>query len=271
MRWQKYIWPIGIWIIILNASNPLRLTAGPELNWTVGEELVYSVKWSFISLGKLKLQVLSADSLDGRKVYHCRIRIDSNPSVPFVNIHDMYDSFIDAQDFYSHIFLSYEQKDDHVIYTRYDFNYNSQTVRMRMEKRTGENSETLLDSTAVLHQKVQDSLSLLYFARAMAKNQKNSDITVFAFNRVDTTRINFTGRKEKVEIHDSDMSGYFLDGRLKFVGIAGVKEDFKGWFSRDAQSVPLKAYMKAFVGSVRLEIEDWQKWDGDGLQKKEDR
>jgi len=59
--------------------------------------------------------------------------------------------------------------------------------------------------------------------------------------------------------------GYYLDGRLRFVGIAGIKEDFKGWFSTDGQKVPLKAYMKAFIGSVKIELEDWKNWNGDRI------
>ena len=82
----------------------------PIFKWQVGEQLIYSVKWSFFTLGKLKLTVLKSDTLAGRKVYHCRINIDSNPSLPFVNIHDIYDSFMDAEDFSSNIFLSYEHE-----------------------------------------------------------------------------------------------------------------------------------------------------------------
>ena len=61
------------------------------------------------------------------------------------------------------------------------------------------------------------------------------------------------------------VDGYYVDGKMKFVGIAGVKEDFKGWFSQDGQSVPLHAKMKAFVGSVRLNLEWWKNWSGDDI------
>ena len=50
--------------------------------------------------------------------------------------------------------------------------------------------------------------------------------------------------------------------RLKFVGIAGVKDEFKGWFSPDRQSVPVIAKMKAFIGSVGIELIRWKNWEG---------
>ncbi len=235
----------------------------PALKWQIGEELVYSVKWSFVTLGQLKLQVLSSDSVDKNKVYHCRIYIDSNPSIPFVDIHDIYDSYIDADEIYSHIFISYEQKDDYLLYTKYDFNYHRKQVAIFIERRTDHTNETLLDSVVTIPGKVQDSLSLLFFARAMVKNWVSLEIPVFAYNQLDTTQINFTGNKVNYESNDQELKGFFLDGRLKFVGIAGVKEDFKGWFSLDNQKVPIKAYMKAFVGSVKLELDEWKHWNGE--------
>jgi len=107
--------------------------AAVDFEWIVGEELTYSVKWSFLRLGTLRLQVLEQDTMENQEVYHCRIYIDSNPSLPFVSIHDVYESYIDADSFYSHLFESYENKKEHVIYTRYDFDYDRMQVHIRVE------------------------------------------------------------------------------------------------------------------------------------------
>jgi hypothetical protein len=237
----------------------------PVYKWQVGEELSYTVRWSFLHLGRLVLQVLNADTLSGRPVYHCRIHIDSNPSLPFINLHDIYDSFIDSAGFYSHIFISYEGKGDHLIYTRYDFDYEKNSVHMQIENRKGNHSIVELDSTGAIHKKVQDSLSLLYFARAMAHNKAKLTVPVFAYNKLDSTHINFRDKLSKIKTNDHKIKTLFLDGRLKFVGIAGVKQDFKGWFSTDEQAVPLKANMKAFVGNVTLELDEWKYWGGDSV------
>lgn len=259
-----------ILILNLTSQSPADENVEPEIQWQVGEELVYSVKWSFVHLGTLRLQVLNSDSIHGRPVYHCRIYIDSNPSLPFVNIHDIYDSFIDAEGVYSHIFLSYEKKKDHVLYTRYDFDYPNHRIHIRIEKQRGIDSEVVLDSTAYIPDKVLDSLSMLFFARAMVKNQADLDVSVFAYNNFEKTRINFTGEERSLKIHDIRTKSYYLDGRLKFIGIAGVKEDFKGWFSPDGQSVPLKAKMKAFIGSVTIELKEWSDWAGETILFRKD-
>ncbi|GAB4363948.1 MAG: hypothetical protein Kow0042_02180 [Calditrichia bacterium] len=254
-------------LFIISLLSPLKnpAFAGADFVFQEGEELFYSVKWSFIHLGTLRLQILKADSVNNRKVYHCRIYIDSNPSLPFVNIHDVYDSFIDAENIYSHVFLSYEKKSDHILYTRYDFDYERNEVHIRIEEQRGTNSVVVLDSVASITDKVQDSLSLLFFARAMVKNRIDTTVRVFAFNKFESTLINFTGERKKIKLNSFAIDSYYLDGRLKFVGIAGVKEDFKGWFSPDRQSVPLKANMKAFVGSVKIELEEWKNWEWDSI------
>lgn len=262
---KKIIIALALVFNLLNHSLLADTAPSPIFKWQVGEDLIYSVKWSFVYLGSLHLQVLGTDTVNGRQVYHCRIYIDSNPSLPFVNIHDMYDSYIDAEGFYSHIFISYEKKSDHVLYTRYDFNYENYRVKIRIEKHRDQEVEIVLDSTAVIPRKVQDSLSLLFFARAMVKTSVKIDVPVFAFNKLEITRINFTGKRKKIKANDHKIEGYYLDGKLKFVGIAGIKEGFKGWFSLDKQSVPLKAYMKAFIGNVRIELDQWEKWEGDTI------
>jgi len=252
-------------LLLLSNRSQAETSVKPDFQWQVGEELVYSVKWAFVGLGSLRLQVLGSDTIHGRLVYHCRIYIDSNPSLPFVNIHDVYDSFIDAEGIYSHIFLSYEKKKDHILYTRYDFDYENHRIHIRIEKQRHEDGEVLLDSTAYIPDKVLDSLSMLFFARAMVKNRANLDVSVFAYNSFEKTRINFTGEERWLKIRNTRAKSYYLDGRLKFIGIAGVKEDFKGWFSPDGQSVPLKAKMKAFVGSVTIELKKWSNWAGETI------
>lgn len=231
-----------------------------DFKWQVGEELTYKVKYLFLTLGSLRFQILEKVEIDGRPAYHCRLYIDSNPQLPFVSIHDIYESYID-EEVYSHQFYSYERKSDHTVYTAYQMDYEKNRVHIIIEKWSETDTTRLLDSTAVIPEKVQDSLSLLFFARASVKHAAQMDVPVFAFNEFKYAFINFTGEKRK----KNGIEGYYLDGRLKFVGIAGIKEDFKGWFSVDPQSVPLFANMKAFIGSVGIDLKGWKNWEAPPL------
>jgi hypothetical protein len=257
---------IRIVLILLIIQTPFSLVSAqrsePNLKLKVGEQLIYKVKYTFLSLGSLKFEILERDTINGHPVYHCILYIDSNPSLPFVKIHDIYESYID-EDIFSRRFKAWERESGYTLFTQYDMDYEKNEVHIVEKKVTETDTTMVLDSIAVLDtpRKVQDGLSILFFARAMAKEDRPMSAPVFAYNELKYTFINFTGKREKVEIDDEKYKAYYLDGYLKFVGIAGVKEGFKGWFSPDAQSVPLKAHMEAFIGHVTLQLDSHKNWE----------
>lgn len=274
MRQQRYGKQIFallmVWVFLALVSTGLAArdatfpkTPATKFKWQVGEELFYKVKYSFLTVGTLRFQILKRDTLHGRPVYLCRMHIKSS-GIPFINFDDIYESYID-ENVYSHQLQSWEQQSDHILYTRYDMNYRDGKIYMFMEKRFETDTVTVLDSTVALTEPVQDGLSLLFYARANVEKKQGEDVTVFSFNEYRQTFINFTGKLEEVKSRGKDVMGYYLDGKMKFVGIAGLKEDFKGWFSPEAQHVPLHAKMKVIVGSVRLNLEEWKNWPGDSI------
>ncbi len=260
---MKYIFIIFfllVWSGMIFASDQ---KPDPYLNWVVGEELIYKVKWSFIKLGELKLQVLARDTLRNNEVYHCRIFVDSSPGLPFITIHDFFESWVDADSFYSHHFESTEQKGEDTLYTEYNFSYDRNEVGIRMIRHKPEETVVQADCTVTIPEKVFDSLSMLYYARAMSRNTYQQNLPVFVYNEFKYMKINFTGKLNEKDILDENIFSFYVNGRLKFVGMAGVKDEFEGWFSPETQGVPLVAAMKAFIGSVKIYLMDWKKWEED--------
>ena len=250
-------------VLFITISSVAKEPPQSDFKWQVGEELFYKVRYAFFTVGTLHFEVLKKDTLRGRNVYHCRMLMKSNTAVPFVpNIEDTYESLID-EEFYSHIFWSFEKQKDHWLVTRYDMDYEREQIHILMEKQFPADTVVVKDSTVAVTQKVQDGLSLLFYARANAKKKAQENVPVFTFFEHRDTFINFSGELDEVKARGKDVDGFYLDGKMKFVGIAGVKDDFKGWFSQDEQSVPLHAKMKAIVGSVRLNLEWWKNWSGD--------
>jgi len=253
-----WIWLIGI--LFFQSLYPQPASLEPVFKWQIGEDLTYRVNWSFFRLGTLRIQVLEKRLHRGEPVYRCRLFIDSNPALPFVNIHDIYESFI-GEDMFSRAFYAWEKKSGYVIYTEYQMDYQNNLLHIIIEKHTPQDTTRLLDSLATLDRKILDGLSILFYARAMAKHKAEIYVPVIAYNKISDAYLNIRGEKRRVKTRGEKVEGYYLDGRLKFVGIAGIKEGFRGWFSPDEQSVPIKAYMKAFIGSVRIELEEWDQWN----------
>lgn len=244
----------------LNAS-PLKLQ--------VGEYQKYDVRYFHIYLGSLRFQVEEKMKMHNRTVYKCKFTIDSNPSLPFVNIHDVYYTFLDSATMASHKFLAYEHKGNDTIFTQYEFDYAKRIIDVFISRWTPEGRHVELDSVFTIPDTLSgvfDSVSLLYFARYASDRKSSKDVTVFAYNEFSSTRIEFTGDTRKFKHNELKYNkGYYLYGKMKFVGIAGIKDDFKGWFSIDAQRIPLKAYMKAFIGKVSIQLDEWRLWNGEHI------
>ncbi len=259
MKRYNYLITIFVLIASLKSTSLAGDNISPKFNWQIGEELTYRVKWLVLNVGTLKFQILGKDSLNGHPVYHCRFYLDSNPSLPFVDIHEVYDSFID-EDNYSQAFRILVKKSDCDYIVNHNIDYNTKKVKILVSKCTPTDTSVVMDSTLTISGKIQDGVSILYFSRARAAQQKSVELSVLSFKEVKPARISFSGKTHRIGLHDKQLPAYYLDGSLKFMGIGGIKEGFKGWFSTDAQRVPLKAKMKAFLGSVKIELVSWKNW-----------
>jgi hypothetical protein len=79
--------------------------------------------------------------------------------------------------------------------------------------------------------------------------------------QVVNTYIDFIGERSSVEI---DAVEYPVDvlrfeGTAQFTGIFGLTGDFEGWFSNDDARVPILAKMKVILGSVTIELMQWER------------
>ena len=230
------------------------------VRWSVGEELVYKVKWSFLRLGTIRAQISDTVSIDGQRAYHIRLFVDSNPTLFFVSHHAVYETFFD--DTLKVFLFRCDEKIEGVTYhTTYRIDHANSRVHIDM---TDEKDPTnqIIDTTS-FHGKLHDGTSLLYYARAHVHNTKMDTLRYMDDGKVELAIIDFQGPKGSVKIGslEAPVPAYYLEGHVMGGGIAGLKGDFKGWFARDGQRPPLKAKMKVFVGSVTLELESWKRWE----------
>lgn len=250
----------GRWLLIVLLSGlPMFAESKAGFRWTVGEECQYQVRYAFLKIANLNLAVVKKDTLRGHPVYQVEMSLKSTRRLPFVKIDNRFVSYVD-QDLYTHAFLAWEKSGDETLYTRYDFDYDCRQLLIHTERHTANDTIVTLDSVATLTEKMQDGLSILFYARAFANRDSANTLPVFAYNDRKETRIDFSGVTESLKTRDGRMPSHLLSGCMSFVGVGGLREDFQGWFSTDAQRVLLEARLKAVVGSVRLKLESWRNW-----------
>ena len=234
-----------------------------------GEYLQYRVGYLFLRVGTLKIYNEGKMEKYGHYGNYVRTFVDSNPKIFFITIHDVYETIMndDSEPIY---FLAHEDKGDYILKTIYDFDYDARNIHVLESKiyKKGFKEVQTADSLTAMENVYRDAISLLFFARTFCSEKKeNQTIYTIAMARKEKCAFKVSGLRKEIEVKDIDFDTYYLDGNIKFIGIAGLKDGFKGWFSNDGRRVPLKAHMKAIFGSVKIELEKFARWDSPVAEK----
>ena len=222
----------------------------------VGEDFTYVVRYAFLNLGEVRIQIIGEEFVNGKRLLNTAAYIDSYDGLPFVKLHQIYKSTID-QTFFPVKFLGL-MLDEDTTYTEYIF-YDDKRTSI---KKGNYNTEKLwLDSTATLTERHQDGLSILFYARINFGEEKSEAVPCFVNEKEEITNINFYTDEEPVNIDsvDYEIACRKLEGETNFVSVYGLTGEFEGWFSSDNSSVPIVATMNVLIGSITLELIDWNK------------
>ena len=228
-----------------------------EHRFSVGEEFTYLVKYAFLSLGEIDTKIYAKEVIDGKTIYKSIVKINSYDGLPFVNIHQDYESWFDST-LYPVYFqaLLYNEKDTN--YVKYYFKEDN---KVHVLKGKLGKIKPYRDSIITLHKKYVDGLSLLYFARYYFNKQQTINVPCYVNEDTTSTIINYSMDMEDVNIDavDYDIDCTMLDGRTNFTGIFGLTGDFEGWFSNDIYRIPIKASLQVLIGNVKVELMRWRK------------
>ncbi len=220
----------------------------------VGEDLTYLVKYAFFNLGEVRFKVLEKTKINNKPVYKTIAYIDSYPDLPFVSLHQIYESYIDST-FFPLKFFARIFRDD-TVFVEYNFTEDS---KVEMKKGKYGSSKLLIDSTANINHQLQDGLSILFFARMNFGEQRTDSVRCFVNEEEEITILNFYNESEPISIDavEDEIDCVRLAGKTDFVSVYGLTGDFEGWFSNDSFSVPIRATLNVIIGSVNLELFKW--------------
>ena len=220
----------------------------------VGEDLTYVVKYAFFNLGEVRFNVVEKTHIGNTPVYKTIAYIDSYPDLPFVSLHQVYESYIDSSLFPLKFFAMIFNDDS--VFVEYNFIGKS---KIEMQKGKIDKSRLWLDSTANVDTRMQDGLSILYFARMNFGQDQELSVPCFVNEKQESALLNFHNQSEPINIDavEYQIDCLYLDGYTDFVSVYGLTGNFEGWFSNDEFSVPIKAKMNVIIGSINLELIKW--------------
>ncbi|MCX7984748.1 MAG: DUF3108 domain-containing protein [Bacteroidetes bacterium] len=228
----------------------------------VGEELEYSVHYSFFNIGTIRLKILSRNVSNGKVTYNAIAYMDSNPALSWlVELHARFYSTFD-KDIFSYEWIGEDSTSRTVNYQLLRFNYDSMKLYFERGKKRKTQYHAYERDTVRILSKCQDGLSLFYYARGYLHQKADVTIPTCITAEERKTIIHFLNEREKVKI---DSVQYPIDckhfiGVADFTGIFGLTGEFEGWFSNDDAAVPITARLKVLLGSIRVELRRWNRF-----------
>jgi len=224
-----------------------------------GEELTYEVSFMGVKLGSIKMVTEGYETFEGQKVIKAKSFINSYKGIPFVDLQVVFQSWMSPSIKYSYQFASNTKDGDSWKYEQILFDHKQNQIEIKEYK----DKELINGNKIYTTKKWNDGLSLFYLARALLNIKKNVIIPTLMDKDTVKTSINFSGKKEDVNI---DAVSYpvrtvYFKGNANWTGVYGMTGEFEGWFSDDLAKVPIKAKLKVYVGSVDIELKHWKRKD----------
>lgn len=246
---------VAFWLISCFFIVSISINAQGSKMIYPGEELLYEVSFLGIKLGTIRVVTENDGVLNNQPIYKAKAFIDSYEGIPFVDLHAVFNSWFDPSITYSHKFNASMKEKDYWLFDQTLYEYDKQQIVIEKFKK----NEKYFSRKIKTKKKWNDGLSIFFLAREFTKSGKNIKIPTVMDKDTVYTYINFHGRRENVEVKSI---GYpvrtvTFNGKAEWTGIYGLTGYFEGWFSDDDASVPIKAKMNVYVGSINIELIKW--------------
>ena len=228
-----------------------------------GEDLFYNVRYGFIDLGSIRMKTKKVFE-NGNSFYKTQAYIDSY-DFPFVDIHVFYENYYDENGIpIKFISIENTSEENNFLHTIYDFDYNEKKIFIKNGFGTKNKMTKITYFTSIiLDTEYQNSLSIFFYARMNNHFNTNKNVPTFHANEKTSTKINYTNKIEKIKTDFADfpVETKYLNGTMSFIGVFGLTGFFEGWFSNDADAVPILAKMKVLIGNIIIELKNWKRND----------
>jgi tetratricopeptide (TPR) repeat protein len=231
-------------------------TNDAPLQLHVGERLDYEVSWGFFDLGTLVVNVKDTLTYRGRKCFHVDYIVDTAPNLPFFDLHHVYEAYIDSKTMLS--LRSFANKGDDKGINRYAHDTDYQARRLRNFQI--HHSGRLVYEESWLPRIAVDPMSLLFYARKLARYKREGNVATIIDGRYKYADIKPMPKPETIDVLEAEYEATLVDAFAHFKGIAGMSGDVYGWFiDANDTAVPAIGKLEIFLGNVTLELVKWRK------------
>jgi len=217
----------------------------------VGEQLTYKLAYGFINAGTATLEVKKASKkIQGREILHI---VGTGKSISafdwFFKVRDSYETYIDEEGIFPWLFVRRISEGGYDKAQDYKFFQNKGKVK-------NEDHEVY----DVPHG-IQDMLSSFYYARTIDfSNAKKGDIFTFQSfvdEEIYPITIKYAGDKT-IKIDQGKFECMVFHPVVQEGRIFKDDDDLTVYITKDENKIPILAKAKVLVGSIRMELTDYE-------------
>ena len=234
------------------------------------EELTYTVYFGFIKLGEVSFKLKNTFNEDKHKYYSANAVMKSYEGIPFLGVYYIFESLMRYEK-NSVIAIEFNSTDfkesgagKEKVNTQYLFEYDSNHIHVNKYSDLRKNDVINYPDTIEKGRYYQDGLSIFYNARLNSLQKgagSNRIIDVYINEKKSVAKYSFDFNRTSMnsDIADYDIAVFKLAGVADFVGVLGLTGEFDALISDDDARIPLKAKFKISIGSVVLELTNYNR------------
>jgi hypothetical protein len=254
---------IMLWWTMTQIAASVAVAQDPRLVSILqdGEELRYKVRWSIFRLGTLTIRTEAVDTADSAPLYRVSMLVESNPSIPFVDLTEFNACLVDNRQVMSRKFVANwrDGKKRILIESAYD----PTTRTMAYSEQDGQTGRVLKRAEQTDVDPYVHGPSLFVFTRWISDRNGEFVVPTLSNGEIAATRLRFDGYQEMVSVDGigGPVQSRRYEGKAEWNGgtSAGLGGAFTGWVTTDEAAVVVKAEMKVLLGSITIELEQWHR------------
>jgi hypothetical protein len=218
--------------------------------WKPGEKLEYRVHYGIVNAGKIEMQIDDQKTeVQGRKAYHINANGRTSSGFDWMfKVRDNYQTYIDSQ---SIIPLKFTK-------TQLEGGYKDKDLAFFMHQ---QQKVVAHKGTAVIPENVQDIISAIYYARTI--DVKNAyvgqvfPIQIYLDGEIFSLGIKYLG-KEKIKTDLGTINALKIHPQVVSSRVFKDENALLLWVSDDENKVPLKVKADLLIGSLKVDITNYQ-------------
>ncbi len=222
-----------------------------------GEFLKFRIHYGFVTAGFVEMEVAQRPRYEnGQRCYHIIGRGYSSPSFDvFYKLRDTYESFMAEETLVSQRFNRSIQEGSFESYSETHFDHSREKARyLNFTK----GQEQTYDITAG----IQDVISAFYYARTRYHTDKLAvGDKISLRNFIDRKTVGLEARvlaKEEIKIDGVKYKALKMDLLVEEAGMITDGSEITFWISDDANKIPLQIESKLTIGSLKVDLIDYQ-------------